>query len=56
MVRSVISVGGWVVMAWSGKSCLGPTEISTNVFLVHFFFNFFIFSEISIHFVASVKI
>ena len=36
MVRSVIFVSDWVVMAWSGKSCLGPGEISPNVFLVQF--------------------
>ena len=33
VVRSVIFVGCWVVMAWTGKSCLGPAEISP-VFLV----------------------
>ena len=36
VVRSVIFVGGWVVMAWNWKSCLGPVEISPNVFLVQF--------------------
>ena len=24
------------MMAWSGKSCLGPAEISANLFLVQF--------------------
>ena len=36
VVRSVIFFGGWVVMTWSGKSCLGQAEISANVFLVQF--------------------
>ena len=36
MVRSVIFVGGWVVIAWSEKSCLELVEISSNVFLVQF--------------------
>ena len=36
VVRSVLIVGGWVVVAWSRKSCLGPTEISSFVFLVQF--------------------
>ena len=35
VVRSVIFVGGWVVMTWRGKPCLGPAEISV-VFLVQF--------------------
>ena len=40
VVWSTLIVGGWVVMrvlvAWSKKSCLGPAEIASFVFLVLF--------------------
>ena len=34
VVWSALIVGRWVVVAWSRKSCLGPAEISSFVFLV----------------------
>ena len=34
VVWSALIVGRWVVVAWSRKSCLGPVEISSFVFLV----------------------
>ena len=34
VVWSARIVGRWVVVAWSRKSCLGPAEISSFVFLV----------------------
>ena len=33
---SAVFVGGWVVVAWVRKSYLGPTEISSSVYLVQF--------------------
>ena len=35
-VRSALIVGGWVVVAWSRRSCLGPVDIASFVFLVIF--------------------
>ena len=34
VVWSALIVSRWVVVAWSRKSCLGPAEISSFVFLV----------------------
>ena len=34
VVWSALIVGRWVVVAWSRKSCLGPAEISSFVFLI----------------------
>ena len=34
VVWSALIVGKWVVVVWSRKSCLGPAEISSFVFLV----------------------
>ena len=36
VVGSALIVGGWVMVAWSKKSSLGPTEIASSVFLVLF--------------------
>ena len=36
VVWSTLIVGGWVLVAWSLKSCLGPAEIASFVFLVLF--------------------
>ena len=36
VVWSALNVGGWVVVAWSIKSYLGPAEIVSLVFLVLF--------------------
>ena len=36
LVWSAFIVGGWVVLAWSRDSCLGPAEIASLVFLVLF--------------------
>ena len=36
VVWSALFVGGWVVVAWGRKSYLGPTEISSSVYLVQF--------------------
>ena len=33
-IWTALIVGGWVVVAWSRKSCLGPAEISSFVFLI----------------------
>ena len=34
VVWSAVIIGGWVMVAWSRKYCLGWTEISSFVFLV----------------------
>ena len=34
VIWTALIVGGWVVVAWSRKSCLGPAEISSFVFLI----------------------
>ena len=34
VVWSALIVGGWVVVVWGRKFCLGSTEISSFVFLV----------------------
>ena len=34
VVWSAVIVDGWIVVAWSRKSCLGPAEISSFMFLV----------------------
>ena len=31
---SALVVGGWMVVAWSRNSCLGPAEIASFVFLI----------------------
>ena len=36
LVWNALIVGRWMVVAWSRDSCLGPTEITTLVFLVLF--------------------
>ena len=36
VVWSVLTAGGWVVVAWSRKSCLGPAEIVSFVCVVLF--------------------
>ena len=35
VIWTALIVGGWVVVAWSRKSCLGPAEISSFVFLIY---------------------
>ena len=34
VVGNALIVGGWMEVAWSRKSCLGPAEITFLVFLV----------------------
>ena len=34
VIWTALIVGGWVVVAWSRKSCLGLAEISSFVFLI----------------------
>ena len=36
VVWSTLIAGGWVVVAWSRKSCLGPAEIASLVCLILF--------------------
>ena len=35
LVWSALIVCGWIVVAWSRNSCLGPAEIASFVFLVY---------------------